>query len=329
MTDSRLKVAERRLQPLFSKLLIAGAFFLLLASDSRPELPDRTPMSERLVPVRYAPVVLGKAEGGVRVTGAWIIEADDPRLAGLSGLAVLDTRTLVAVSDSGVLIDLPKPGSSAPGRFRDLIGGPGFPTFKKYRDSEALLVRRDSRTPGSIVYEISFEHRHALIAYSQAGRRLFRVPLPRTGWPANKGAEAIAPDGQGGQLIFAEQGRELLVRTRSGIVRRPLAGATGGVADAVLLPDGRIVVAVREVGLTGLRNRLAWLEREGGGYRLRNFATLPLGPLDNVEGLAAEPQSGVGAVLWAVTDNDGWRRTLLLRMEIAPSLQGRWQPPSG
>ena len=66
----------------------------------------------------------------------------------------------------------------------------------------------------------------------------------------------------------------------------PLSSATGGVADAVRLPDGRILVAVREIGLTGLTNKLAWLARTRGGYRLRNFATLPLGAFDNVEGLA-------------------------------------------
>ena len=56
--------------------------------------------------------------------------------------------------------------------------------------------------------------------------------------------------------------------------------------------------------------------RDRGGYRLQPFATLPLGPFDNVEGLAAEVGSDGRTILWAVTDNDGWRRTLLLRMTL-------------
>jgi hypothetical protein len=35
-----------------------------------------------------------------------------------------------------------------------------------------------------------------------------------------------------------------------------------------------------------------------------------------VEGLAAEVGSDGRTILWAVTDNDGWRRTLLLRMTL-------------
>ena len=73
---------------------------------------------------------------------------------------------------------------------------------------------------------------------------------------------------------------------------------------------------MREIGLLGLTNKLAWLERSRRGYRLRNFATLRLGPLDNVEGLAVEPGAGGRTILWAVTDNDGWRRTLLIRLEL-------------
>ena len=87
-------------------------------------------------------------------------------------------------------------------------------------------------------------------------------------------------------------------------------------ADGVRLTDGRIVVAVREIGLAGLTNRLAWLERTRAGYRLRNFAALPLGPADNIDGLAAEVGPDGGTILWAVTDNDGWRRTALLRLTL-------------
>jgi hypothetical protein len=144
------------------------------------------------------------------------------------------------------------------------------------------------------------------------------VRLPTFGWEENKGIEAMIRDPADGALLLLHEGGRELIRIDGSLEPKvlPLAGAIGGIADAVRLPDGRMVVAVREISLFGLTNRLAWLERSGAGYRLRPFATLPLGMLDNVEGLAAEPGAAGGTLLWAVTDGDDWRRTLLLRMEL-------------
>lgn len=327
MRDHRLNVAERRLQHWFSKLLITGVF-LLLVSDSRLEWPDRESMPERLALLRFEPLSLSDDAGpGVTVTGAWKVSADDPRFGGLSGLAVLDGAMLLAVTDSGVLIDLPKPGARPVARLRDLMGGPGYPTFKKYRDAEALRLRRDPIAPETNSLEISFEQRHSLFEFSREGRLLGRTNLPGADWPDNKGVEALTLDGEDNLLLIPEGGRQVLTGRPDQLTRKPLAGAKGGIAEAVRFPGGRIVVAIREVGVTGLTNRLAWLEREGAGYRLTPFATLPLGLLDNVEGLAAEPAPGGGTVLWAVTDNDGWRRTLLLRMMIKNDVSAEAETP--
>ena len=306
-------MAEWRLQPRFIKWLIL-LVFLALANDSRPEWPDRVPLPFARAAVRYALLDIGgDAGGGVRITGAWQVTAGDPRMGGLSGLAVTGSRTLVAVTDSGVLVDLPEPGFGHTARVRDLPSGPGPATFKKYRDSEAMLV-----DPDGLGRSVTFENRHSLWRFERDGGS-FAFRLPSRGWATNKGIEAMVEESSTrALLLLPEAGNQLWRFAGPAGKSYPLTGTTGGIADAARLPDGRIVVAVREVGLLGLSNRLAWLERSGGAYRLRNFATLPLGPLDNVEGLAAEPRPGGGAILWAVTDNDGWRRTLLLRMEIAP-----------
>jgi hypothetical protein len=316
-------MAERRLQPRFSKWLIVGAF-LMVAGDSRPELPDREPMPERVAIVQFEPLSLGRnIAPGVTLTGAWRLHSAEPRFAGLSGLALSGTGALFAVTDSGVLVDLPKPGARAFARFRDLLGGPGYATFKKYRDAEALRIPIDPKAPDMMGFEVSFEHRHSLYGYSSDGWRVWSERLPDAGWKANRGAEAMVFDPSGPwRLLLGEEGRNLLVQTHGRTTIRPLTGATGGITEATRLPDGRMVATVREIGLLGLTNRLAWLERSGAGYRLRNFATLSLGPLDNVEGLAAEPRPDGGTILWAVTDNDGWRRTLLLKLEfeaVAPA----------
>jgi hypothetical protein len=251
------------------------------------------------------------ANSGVRLRGAWKVTSSDSRFLGLSALAVRGGR-LLALTDSGVTIDLPRPGEGGLARLHDLPAGPGFPTFKKNRDGEALLRTADGG------WFVTFEFRHSLWRFGpdfRNGARL--VDLSTMPWPRNEGVEALVAALGGGLLLFPEYGRGVL-RLHKGTGRLlPLNGRTGGLADAVTLPDGRILVAVRELGL-GITNRLAWLEPDGAGYRLRRFAALPLGPLDNVEGLAAEALPGGSTRLWAVTDNDGWRRTVLIEM-IVPS----------
>jgi hypothetical protein len=63
---------------------------------------------------------------------------------------------------------------------------------------------------------------------------------------------------------------------------------------------------------------VAWLERSADGYRMRSWARLPLGQLDNVEGVAAEVLPGGATRLWLVTDNDfsSSRKTLLMTVVL-------------
>jgi hypothetical protein len=325
MTDPRLNPAEWRLQHMFIKLLIAGAF-LLLASDHRSDLPDRTPRPARLATLMLEPLPLPRdLGGGLRITDAWTLTSDDPRVFGLSALVVPAGERLQALSDSAVVVTFAKPGGPPRALVSELPDGPGYPTFKRFRDSEAMLAEGGGRL-------VAFENRHSLWRYENDGTaRAVRVHLPTIGWKENKGIEAMVRDPADGALLLLHEGGRELIRITGARQPEvlPLAGATGGIADAVRLPDGRMVVAVREIGLFGLTNRLAWLERSGAGYRLRTFATLPLGMLDNVEGLAAEPGSSGGTLLWAITDSDGWRRSLLVRMEFAPPRRGGGSRASG
>lgn len=315
MLDSQLNHAEWRLQRMFTMLLIS-AVFLFLASDRPSALPDRKPQPDRVARLSVEPLsVRSLADEGVAVTGAWTLTSDDSRVAGLSALAVLPNGCLQALSDSGALVTFAKPDKrGTTSLVSDLSDGPGYPTFKKYRDSEAMLIDPDGR--GRL---IAFENQHSLWRYGSDGAaRRLPLHLPAGRWKRNKGVEAMVVDPTTGDLLLLhEGGRELLRVGRSPMpALLPLAGATGGIADAVRLPDGRMVVAVREIGIGGLTNRLAWLERSAAGYRLRNFATLSLGMFDNVEGLAAERLPDGNTLLWAITDNDGWRRTVLLRMTL-------------
>ncbi|GAA4032360.1 hypothetical protein GCM10022281_10020 [Sphingomonas rosea] len=315
MRDSQLNEPERRPQHLFRLLRLPAALATLLMvailhGDGIDSSPDRVPAPPSMAAIHYTPIPLPALGGptGWRVTGAWKVSGTEPRLAGLSGLLIGDSGHLLAISDSGVLVTLPKPGSKGPGRFADLPDGPGVPTFRRFRDSEAI-ARQGAQT------WVTFENRHSLWIYGGGPPR--RLALPAQGWKRNAGVEAMVFTRAGLLMLPEESDSALLYRGGRRFASLSLAGRTGGIADATRLPDGRVIVAVREVTALGLRNRLALLERDGAGLRLRRIARLSLGPFDNVEGLAAERLADGATRLWAVTDNDGWRRTLLLRIDIS------------
>ncbi len=315
--DSLLSKSERHLQPWFRlvvSLCLTLFAFVALRQDQRNEGPDRRPLPPNLATLSYQPVALRQAQAGpFEIIGAWAVKVDDPRFAGLSALA-LSSSGLLALTDSGALVDLPKPGSRPVARIRDLPAGPGDPTLKKNRDSEALVW--DRRRQGWLV---TFEYRHGLWFYNRDFTRgALVINLRGLGWRKNKGVEGMVLS-SGLPLLLPENGKRVLTVTDRGLATAPLAGVEGEVAEAVRLPDGRILVAVRGIGIGGIRNRLAWLTRGKGGYRLRTAATLPLGLIDNVEGLAAERLPNGQTRVWAVTDNDAWRRTLLLALDLAPS----------
>lgn len=315
MLDSRLNEAERAGQRWFSlrtfaRMALVG-LLTLFAGEAWQERPDRRPRPDAVAPLVVRPLRLspGAGLGPLKVRGAWTLASPDPRFFGLSAL-VIDRGALLAQSDSGALLRMSEPGQGASVAIHELPAGPGFPTFKKYRDSESLLRAADGG------WFVTFEFRDSLWHFDRDFRRGGElVDLGLMHWPRNEGVEAIVGAPGGGLLLIPETQRGVLLLRGGRATLLNLAGRTGGISDAVRLPDGRIVVAVRELGW-GITNRLAWLEQDGLGYRLVPFARLPLGWTDNVEGLAAERLPGGATRLWAVTDNDGWRRTVLLELEL-------------
>jgi hypothetical protein len=105
---------------------------------------------------------------------------------------------------------------------------------------------------------------------------------------------------------------------RRGIEVSRRTGVSGGIADAALLPDGRVLVLVRKVGPFGIRNRIAMLSRTRDGYHLRPQRTVQVGPLVNLEAITAETLPSGATRLWLMSDNDfsTWRRTILLAIDL-------------
>lgn len=313
--DSQCIVTERRRQ---RKFRLAAALlvpllptFLFLRSDARDESPDRVSRPERTVPVHFQalPLQMPAGEAG-RIVGAWRVTAADPRFGGVSALA-LTPDGMVAVSDSGVVSDLPRPGASRQARLRDLPAGPGAAGWKMFRDSEALV-----RTPEG--WWVGFEFRHSVWLFDPTFRRPLRnIPLRQLGWPRNKGVEAMVAEGDG-LLILPEGGRQV-VHVAGGRMRvETLRGTGGHVADAARAPDGTVLMLLRSVGLGGITNRVARLVRGANGYCSQAILTLPLGRFDNAEALGVEPLASGASRLWIITDNDfsSWRDTLLIALDL-------------
>ena len=71
------------------------------------------------------------------------------------------------------------------------------------------------------------------------------------------------------------------------------------------------------IGKSGFDNQL-WIAA-GAGQPARRIA-LDLGPLDNMEGIAAERLPDGGTRLWIVSDDNfrPWMRTLLVALDLGP-----------
>ncbi len=323
MPDPLRPEAEQNLQlsfrksEFFSGLLVAG--LVVGARYAISGLPDRVAEPDAEAAMTFTPVRLAANEGSLGIVRAWQVESSERRLGGLSALAV-DGRDLVALSDSGVVVRMPKPSAKAPmASFRDLPDGPGDPRQKSRRDSEALARLADGD------WLVAFENRNQVWRYDsafRAGRRVVR--FTNQGWPQNRGIEAMALARDGGLVVIPE-GRGTMFAIRKAVETRPLASEGWTVSDAARMPDGQTMLLLRRITASGFRNAIGVLERNAAGWRIAVRGELPLGPLDNAEGLAVEPLVAGTTRLWIVTDNDfaGYRRTLLLAVDLSVN-----HPPS-
>jgi hypothetical protein len=316
MPDSRLREAERGVQPSFMKSSIFKSLLLVaivLATHwLLRRLPDRTPLLERVASLALTPVELSSPDPPLRLAGAWLLSAPDRRLDGLSGLAI-DGDGFLAVSDFGIALRFSRPGTANPTvQFTDLPSGPGPANRKAWRDSEAL-----ARDPAGRGWWVAFETRHQLRLFDQDFRRtLAVVPLDGRRWSDNGGAEGLAAF-PGGLAVAAEDGRTLGRFDGRRFHLLPLAPA-GRLADIAALPDGRLALLARSLGPAGFKSRLLLHDPSSG--RVEVIAELPLGHLDNAEGLAAEPLPAGAIRFWVITDRDSRARgrTLLAAFDWTP-----------
>jgi hypothetical protein len=310
------------------------AAFLLLATFAPPALQHREPPPP-VTFVRFAPLALDEEDPGVRrlgrlaFLGAWALTSNDPRVGGISALHV-EAGEALAMSDAGWLIRLPLP-SGRPEVRADvsmIAEGPGPPGDKVNRDIESLVVH------GGEAW-IGFEQANAIWRYGRRSfaRRSAAAPPAMREWSNNAGPEALVrlPDGR--FLVFAEgeggdseavlfSGDPAVAGTPALRLRyRPPDGYR--ITDAALLPDGRLALLNRKVGLfDGFTARLtfATLPRPADRALIEGEEAAAFQgrvTRDNLEALSVTREGG-RTILWIASDDNynPLQRTLLMKFAL-------------
>lgn len=282
-------------------------------------VPNREESGSRIAAIEFAPIDLDRDRfRPMRLIAAWQLTSNDPRVGGVSALAV-DRGEFLALSDSGALIRFAFPRARiGRAKIRELPDGPGSSRFKRNRDSEALV-----RDPSGRGWWVVFENRHQLWLYNgEFSRSLGHIALPSGGWWRNVGIEG-AVIGRQNLLLLHEHGKRLFRFDGNSFAPFAIAGTWGRISDAASLGDGKFLLVERRLTSLGFKNALVVVNKVGGEYRAGRRFPLPLGPLDNVEGVAVELLPSGGTRVWLMTDDNFQppMRTLLIALDL-PRLVG-------
>lgn len=323
MPDSRLNGGERSLQQSFRKIfafngLLVGAF-VLLAFLPISKLPDRKTRPIAVQSLSIQRVEVPAPAAPLTIAGAWVLDAADPRFAGLSGLA-LDGGGFLAVSDLGAVIRFDRPSVSQPkASIQDLRMGPGNFGSKFSRDAESLV--RDPRGRG---WWVGFERHHSLWLFGEGFKRaLASVDLSRFNWSDNRGAEGLLV--HGGKLLALAEGGYDAVRIDDKALTLLKLHTNGDVAEAATAPDGSEWLLLRQKGMSGISEVIAPLLPAQDGFMAGPPWPLPKSEFDNYEGMAIEQLPDGRWRFWLVTDN-GHRvmaRTLLVAFDYLPPAESK------
>lgn len=305
------------MQPKFSFATVLAAAALaasIIATERLLEpLPDRHSAPPATASAAFEPVVLDSA--GLEplvLVGAWRLTAAEPRVGGVSALAV-DGAGLVAITDAGAVLRLARPIAPRMAiAVADLPSGPGDGRFKWNRDSEAL-----ARDPLGRGWWVAFENHDQLWLFDPAFRRaLGHVTVAGAPLGENSGIEGIVGD-RAGILAFPEAGGSA-IRWNGVRWARHRLDRRARLSDSARIGERFVLLLERRLTPAGFRNALALVDTQGEVFRTLWRRPLPVSWRDNLEALAAEPKAGGGYRLWLMSDDDFQprMRTLLLVVDL-------------
>lgn len=317
-------------------LALAISFLTASGKDLRTPLGDRPVMHAVRVPLAPGDLAT-QTVGRLRYLGGVRLTSPDLGFSGFSALSVVGDH-FTMLSDRGNLVRFRMGGDWRPFdvHFADLPAGPGIGSVKGDRDSESL-----ARDPATGQFWIGFESHNAIFRYDPAFRRGLGKAWPQAmaRWPQNGGPESMVRLADGRFLVIAETARpiggprsqrEVLLFPHDPTIGNPqpirltyVPPAYYDPSDAVLLPDGRLLVLVRRFAVPSLftvKIELVDIRGVQPGQVLRGTEIADLSPPlqhDNFEGLAVQ-REGDSLVLWMVSDDNEqwWQQTLLLKFRL-------------
>lgn len=306
----------RRLLPILVVIVLA----LIIGRSS---LPPDTGLPGGTIDVVATPVALDPRDPSVRRVGeltflrGWQVTSTSSQFGGLSALRAWHGRWL-AVQDTGALVSF-LPGDPM-GEIIPLSPRCEPNRIRLGRDLEGLDT--DDRA-----IWVSSEWHNTICRRDADGVQHGVRPAAMTDWPRRSGPETLLRLHDGRFLVMPEDASHAALLFPGDPVRgaKPVAlryNPPEGYSptDAAELPDGRIVILNRKLGLRGFAAKLVLFEKLPARGRLhgRTIATLAR-PLihDNFEGIAAR-RDGRATVLTIVSDdnNSRFQQTLLLEFRL-------------
>jgi hypothetical protein len=301
---------------------------------------ERRPLYEGTPQVQVQRVALDADDPARTVVGpltylaGWHFSSRDPAFGGFSAMAVQGDRFLL-LADSGLTFRFTLGADLVPRdyAFGSLPGGPGTGWSKRDRDSESLAI-----DPQTGRLWVGFERANEIWRYAPDLARVTarRAPPEMARWPENGGAETMvrlsdgrflvvsedrdAPDGSKAALLYDRDPTDPRARAQQFRIAMP---GDYRPTDAVVLPDGRLLILARAVTLSEqftAKLLLADSRRLSHGLlRPREIAAFAAPLLhDNFEGLAITREGGA-TILWMISDDNTpsfFQRSLLLKFRL-------------
>jgi hypothetical protein len=319
------------------RVLIALLLFVLLAPlpGSQLSRPHRD-YRQTLVVRPMADVSSGLRFGALTLAEAWEMTSAHSQFGGLSGMALTGNREFLMISDSGYRLRF---GLGGEGQAQ--LGGyvkmppphPGY-SGKFHFDAEAVTL-----DPATGRYWTAMEGTGEIWCFE--ANDVLRVRTRQTildRWPDNGGAEVLTrlPDGRfvalsertgpsgkyEGVLFSRDPADRGAIKTR--FFHDP--GRQGVATDAAALPDGRLIIIYRKLGLWPVFTTSIALADTRGITAGATLTSTPIAVIrdprlaENYEG-AAISSGADGLSLWLVSDDNlqNWQRNRLLRFRIDPA----------